>query len=67
VSENRLEEERKNDMAVVLDNKDGRTATLYQQDEHLHVCVCVCVYIYIYIYIYIYTRFYFEKLRRYVM
>ena len=39
VSENRLEEERKNDMALVLDNKDGRTATLYQQDEYLPVYI----------------------------
>ena len=37
VSENRREEERKNDMAVVLDNKYGRAATLYQWDEYLLV------------------------------
>ena len=30
---------RKNDTAVVLDNKYGRTATLYQQDEYLPVYI----------------------------
>jgi len=42
VSENRREEEWKNDTAVVLDNKDGRTTTLYQQDEHLRVYMYIC-------------------------
>ena len=39
VSENRREEERKNDMVVVLDNKYGLTATLYQQDEYFRVYI----------------------------
>jgi hypothetical protein len=39
VSENRREEEWKNDTVVVLDNKDGRTATRYQRGEHLRVYI----------------------------